>query len=481
MSRSLPSIGRRAILLGGAATAGFTVTGCSITGPTARHNGLYHFTMPANSTLDQLLQGLSAILGRTTLDHIVDVAGDGLSAGDIVTVKAPSQSVLVTERLEDQVQTQLALADFVADLEVVEKARWFGICQRDGESPIGGNQFNCRPPPGTVKDLAWPLRKMNVPQAWALSRLMKRPAYGEGILIGHVDTGVTTHIELHGASLTDEGYDFIDNRKGAWDPGINNVQYLEQIGHGTATSSVIVSRGGVGPLPKGDLCDGTMPPGRITGTAPAALLLPVRAFRLASTRNLPRIAKAIDFLRRKRVHVITMALGWAWGSRILEEAISRAIDENIVVMSAAGNFVGKVVSPANDGRVIAVGGIGPHNEAWCGSSYGRTVTVSAPADKVWRAYVDPDSRRDDLVGPRSGTSFSVSMTAGVAALWLAHHGRDALIADMAAKGHTNLQAFFRSEVTRTAYAPEGWAKHNGALGAGIVDAEALLRGSRKAA
>jgi subtilisin family serine protease len=74
-----------------------------------------------------------------------------------------------------------------------------------------------------------------------------------------------------------------------------------------------------------------------------------------------------------------------------------------------------------------------------------------------------------LVGRSAGTSFSVALTAGVAALWLAHHGRENLIAKY---GKSALQAVFIDVVRRTARRPTGW--DGSRYGSGIVDADALL-------
>jgi hypothetical protein len=63
------------------------------------------------------------------------------------------------------------------------------------------------------------------------------------------------------------------------------------------------------------------------------------------------------------------------------------------------------------------------------------------------------------------------MTAGVAALWLAHHGRSALVAAAHARGET-LQVMFRRLLRATARRPDGW--DSAGMGAGIVDARALL-------
>jgi hypothetical protein len=73
------------------------------------------------------------------------------------------------------------------------------------------------------------------------------------------------------------------------------------------------------------------------------------------------------------------------------------------------------------------------------------------------------------VGRSAGTSFAVALTAGAAALWLAHHGRENLISRY---GKAALQAVFTDLVRKTARRPTGW--NSSEYGAGIVDADALL-------
>ena len=69
----------------------------------------------------------------------------------------------------------------------------------------------------------------------------------------------------------------------------------------------------------------------------------------------------------------------------------------------------------------------------------------------------------------SGTSYGVAHVAGAAALWLAYHGRDRLLARYGAR---NLLAAFVIVLRATARRPQGW---DAALGAGILDVEALLK------
>ena len=365
----------------------------------------------------------------------------------------------------------------------------------DEESLIGGDQINCAPVAGTPTDIGWALRMMRVPEAWAYSRKRNRPAHGDNVVIGHVDTGVADHVELRPSKLGEKspilwerGYDFVDDERGGYDPLVN-TWHLEQIGHGTGTASVIVSRGGVvsraGVMDWPDFdptCSSTTGPGRITGAAPAAFLLPVRAFRFAATGERRRVAQAIDYLvdedvksPDEKVQVITMALGWPDESATLEKAIVKAVRNNIIVLAAAGNWVERITFPARAQTAIGIAGVGPDGKPWRYSSHGREVVASAPADKVWRAYRDHKTNRVDLISPRFGTSYAVSLTAGVAALWIAHYGRPTLIEIAQTKGWT-LQDLFREALSQSASAPEDWKRDYGAqFGAGIVNAEKLLQ------
>jgi len=66
-------------------------------------------------------------------------------------------------------------------------------------------------------------------------------------------------------------------------------------------------------------------------------------------------------------------------------------------------------------------------EPWEGSSRGKAVAVTAPGENVWVAQPGDAGGLGTDVGPGSGTSFAVATVAGMAALWLAYHGRDNLL------------------------------------------------------
>jgi hypothetical protein len=104
------------------------------------------------------------------------------------------------------------------------------------------------------------------------------------------------------------------------------------------------------------------------------------------------------------------------------------------------------------------------------------VDVSAPGESVWVAAVDSSVRPPRFHHDRHhGTSFAVATLAGVAALWVAHHGYGQIIERV---GRSNVQAAFlallRAHGRRVPpeWSENGWDR---LYGAGIVDAYALLK------
>ena len=298
----------------------------------------------------------------------------------------------------------------------------------------------------------WALHNIGIPEAWSFSEAQGRPSRGQGIIIAQPDTGVTDHPELQGAIDENRWLDILDGGAPI-DPLVANDP-LDNPGHGTSTGSVVASREIL----------------VITGAAPAASLVPIRCIESVVRITQSRVARAIEHAIDKGCHVVTMSLGGLW-SRPLAVAVERAIDNNLIVLAAAGNCVRLVVWPARFERCIAVAGSNVDNKIWKGSSGGYAVDISAPAQHVYRAtrkLNDPDA---DAYGPGEGTSFAVALAAGVAALWLAHHGRQKLI-DSLGPGE-KLQDRFAQLLRSTARVPADWNRNE--FGAGIIDALALLK------
>lgn len=305
----------------------------------------------------------------------------------------------------------------------------------------------------------WALDALRAREAWRLSQAMGRPTMGAGIVIAQPDTGITGHAEL--AAIPRAGaYNTLGDgpADSATDP--LDVGFGLSPGHGTATGSVALSR-------SRDAADS------MVGAAPLASHMPIRALRSVWIHEELPIARAVDLAVDKGAHVITMSLGGATlPFSPLRAAIRRAVAKNVIVMAAAGNCVGIVVYPARFAECIAVGGTNRIDGKWPGSCTGPAVDISAPAQNVLRASVEPRPRGS--VGQGQGTSFAVALLAGVAACWLAHHGRDRLIGEAQTRGET-LQEMFRRLVRATARRPAGWDSTE--MGAGIANAAALLGAS----
>ena len=116
------------------------------------------------------------------------------------------------------------------------------------------------------------------------------------------------------------------------------------------------------------------------------------------------VARAVRHARRHDCHVVSMSLGGK-GFFGLKRQIERAIDQQMIVMAAAGNKVRVVVAPASYDSCIAVAATDKDRVPWVDSSRGGSVDVSAPGQEVWIANFD----RSQLpwirsIGTSSGTS-----------------------------------------------------------------------------
>jgi len=317
----------------------------------------------------------------------------------------------------------------------------------DEELVVFGGRRGDEPLPGT-EDADWALELMKVDEVRGMVG-----GDGVGIRIGHPDTGYTHHVELGGEALDfTKDRDVLDDDDDARDPLKKGFLGLwGNPGHGTGTGSVIVSRESH----------------TVTGVAPASTLVPIRAITSVVLVFDGNVARAIDYARRNECHVISMSLGGVGFSSSLRAAIRAAIADGVLVLAAAGNEVGFVVAPANYPEVIAVAATNIEDEPWSGSSHGDAVDVSAPGESVHAARARKG--QNALTSRSSGTSYAVAQTAGIAALWLAHHGHEALASKY---GKENLQRVFRHVLRTTSRAPNGWDPSE--YGDGIVDAKALL-------
>jgi subtilisin family serine protease len=231
-------------------------------------------------------------------------------------------------------------------------------------------------------------------------------------------------------------------------------------GHGTRTASMLC-----GHAPQA-------PGGAFYGVAPKVPLVCVRiANHVWFNHAQDEFAAAVEHLiTQGGVQVISLSMGVFLSALRpkLRASINKAYDAGVIVVCAAGNIVQDVVAPARLNRTLAVAGVGDTLMPWGGSSHGPEVDMSGPADGIRRAEMRSGQRPGYKTGG-DGTSYATAMTAGAAALWLAHRGAE--IAATYALPWQRVEAF-KAMVCSTAQTPGGWQL--GSFGSGVLDVHTLL-------
>ena len=327
-----------------------------------------------------------------------------------------------------------------------------------GDFPPPGAAFSLNQDLPESGEADWGIKQLHVYEAWNDFFPDKTP--GEGIVIGHPDTGYRRHPEIADNLLVEKSHDYVEGDDDAEDELIQG--WLQNPSHGTGTASVIISRrGGQGTYPSGQV---------MTGVAPGAKLIPFRVSPSVILLSPQNLSEAIERATDEGAHVISMSMGTGFFNKRLLTAVLYAQKRGVIVLAAAGNYVGYVVWPAAYDEVIAVAACNAQRKTWWGSSRGPKVDVTAPGESVWRAQVYEEN--GSLVNDVSrgyGTSFAVAAVAGVAALWLSYHGREKLIERYGAE---KIPFIFNQILRTTCEEMPAWEQ--GSFGAGLVNARSVL-------
>jgi hypothetical protein len=225
--------------------------------------------------------------------------------------------------------------------------------------------------------LQYALEKLHLPEAHAL-------AHGAGIRVAVIDSAIDVrHSEL--ANSIVESFDALGNSEG---PHV----------HGTGIAGAIVAHA------------------RLTGSAPAAQILAIRAFGAGTggaQSNSYVILKALNYAVVKGARVINMSFAGPKDA-IIERGITAVAMNNIVMVAAAGNAGAKSppLYPAANPNVIAVSATDAQDHLFSASNRGAYIAVAAPGVDVFLPAPD------DKYQLTSGTSFSAAFVSGLAALML---------------------------------------------------------------
>lgn len=236
----------------------------------------------------------------------------------------------------------------------------------------------------------WALQHIGAPSLWASG------LRGQGIRIGHLDTGVdTAHPDLRGkvVAFAEIGPDGLPRPGQPYDSSL----------HGTHTAGLLVANN-----------VGVAPDARLV----SALVLP------GGYGTLAQVLGGLDWVLEQNVQIVSMSLGLegAWSEFV--PVVERMKQMGVLPVFAIGNSGGTPASPGNMPGVLGVGASNPSNQVAGFSSRGEV---------RWGAPYSTVVSKPDLVAPgvdvlstipggrymaMSGTSVSTAIVAGSAALLL---------------------------------------------------------------
>jgi subtilisin family serine protease len=266
-----------------------------------------------------------------------------------------------------------------------------------------------------VRAMQYVLSKLHVPEAHALST-------GNQVLIAVIDSGIdTSHPEI--TDMVAGSFDAVNSRE-------------PPDSHGTAMAGAIVAHA------------------NLTGVAPAARILAIRAFTKTEGTTLS-ILRSLDWAAAHGARIINMSFAGPSDPDIAL-SLAAALKKGIVLIASAGN-AGRnsaPLYPAADPNVIAVTAVDAENNLLNVANRGRYIAVAAPGV--------------DIVGPTPGGGYQMSTGTSVAAAHIS-----GVIALLLAFKPTLTPEAIRKLLTSTAtdLGPRGRDEQ---FGSGLVDAYRAL-------
>lgn len=242
---------------------------------------------------------------------------------------------------------------------------------------------------------------------------------GSGI-VADIDTGVDpNHPALKGVLLT--GYDFTRNQPGASELlDLNGYQATActscQPAYVNQSSAAMLDQSSAAMLDGGPdeaFGHGTEVMGVIHLVAPAAKLLPLKAFEANGTGNLSDIVRAIYYAVQNHANVINMSFDMTQSSNELASALNYATSHGVVCIASAGNdSADEIVYPAAlQSSVAGVASTNDLDQRSSFSNYGNQIVwLAAPGEEIVTTYPF------GAYAASNGTSFSAPFVSGTASL-----------------------------------------------------------------
>ncbi len=215
---------------------------------------------------------------------------------------------------------------------------------------------------------------------------------GDGIKVGVIDTGIDlNHVDLKGRVKDYANFTTSETK---------SVQ--DDNGHGTHVAGIVAAeRNNVG----------------VVGVAPKADLYIAKAFDKDGYADFDAIAKSISWMIDRDVDVINMSFSADTSTRQYQQVISRAYQNGITMVCAAGNEGGTASAgentigyPARFDQTIAVTAVDTKKRRADFSSIGPEAEIAAAGKDIYSCY------SNNSFATLSGTSMSTPVIAGAVAL-----------------------------------------------------------------
>jgi len=242
------------------------------------------------------------------------------------------------------------------------------------------------------EDKTFYMTEMQQPAPWGLDRIDQRQ--GLNNIYFYHETGESVHAYVVDSGIRSTHLDFggrIGKSYSAIGGGIEDCN-----GHGTHVSGTIG--------------------GNYSGVAKKVMLHSVRVFGCSGGTSMSTIVNGLDWIlgNVERPAVVNMSLGGG-NSSLLNSAIKRLFENDIVVVVAAGNENSNACysSPANSPYALTVGATTDRDARASFSNWGECVDIFAPGEKIRSAWYTSDKSGATI----SGTSMASPHVAGAVALY----------------------------------------------------------------
>ncbi|QBP40552.1 S8 family peptidase [Paenisporosarcina antarctica] len=239
----------------------------------------------------------------------------------------------------------------------------------------------------TVNEIPKGIEIIHAPEIWNETK-------GKGITIAVLDTGCDTdHPDLKNRIIG--GYNFTSDDEE--DP----LKFEDYNGHGTHVAGTIAaSRNNSG----------------VVGVAPEANLLILKVLGKSGSGKYDWIIKAIRYAIDHKADIISMSLGGSSDVKELHDVIIEAVNQNILVVCAAGNdgdgqdSTDELGYPGCYNEVISVGSVNLERQSSEFTNSNNQIDLVAPGEKVTSTYLN------GTYATLSGTSMATPHISGALAL-----------------------------------------------------------------